>query len=1221
MYLKRLELRGFKSFASPITFEFGSGVTCVIGPNGSGKTNVAEALRWVLGEHASRVIRARKTEDVIFSGSAKRPAVGMAEAAITLDNSEAWLPLDFAEVVVSRRAYRSGENEYFINQSRVRLKDVADLFLKAQVGQNSYAFMGQGLVEEVLTLRPEDRRGLIEEAADVKLHRTKLDEAHNRLQATRDNLERVALLVAEIAPRLRQLERQADRAGAHARLSAELSQALRAWYGEQWQDAQEALAAARAACDQRQEEAERAKRDVVAVDEGAGALSTAIEDGRREISERLEAHRALEDYRRDLQRRITLDEERLAMLTSRREELTGEIESLTSERADLSALVATQQERAESLETDLTAAREPSSVDAEARESEARLQALQQALAEAERQLRLAQARLSELDSQSASLERERERLGAEIAAFAEARREPLALLKGWAREFALRQHRARELGPAVQDTTRQLAQTEARLRAAEANVSRHQDELHRLSVEIDSGQARLDAIEDRDIDLPSPDAAIKALLAHGGLMPGQEPPADNRIHNMLGVLGQLLRVPAGLERAIEAALADALHAVIVESHEDALAAVELLVSEDLGRATVLSLNDVRAAPPVNLMEERGVLGVASELVKCEHRYRPLVETLLGRTIVVQNLGTGKALLRRGLGSVVTVDGIMLRPMGAMTAGSAKAVRTALSHQREAGELPGELERLRAAHGETSAALEREKAILAEARQSRDRLATDLSRLRSDLAQADDALRHHRPRFTPLATHLSSSRARRGDARTALDEARAALDNARREAERARADLVEHSATVERLRGEIETHVAAREGVLRAASERRAGLAALESEQRAVDQHLATQNASLARAQQELTRREELSTRLDEELRAVRGRLEVARRELEEKAREADVAREELEPARHALEQIESRQRTITDELAAARANALTSERALLDADASVRLREEELAALRERLEEEGFRPSPEGDDLLPPEESSNGDQPPAWLTTERRGPESGLPPVLGGAGVDPVALKEHIGELRAEIRSLGPVNEQAQTDYEENRERHDYLSTQLTDLREAEASIQEAMVELERIVKQRFSTTFEQVNLEFRRYFETFFGGGQAELVLTRTDDDNGLPGVDILAQPPRKRVRTLNMLSGGERSLTAVALLFALLHIHPSPICVLDEVDAALDEANVGRFTGALRELAERTQFIIITHNRRTIEIADTIYGVSMGEDSTSSVLSLRLSDVPVN
>jgi chromosome segregation protein len=282
-----------------------------------------------------------------------------------------------------------------------------------------------------------------------------------------------------------------------------------------------------------------------------------------------------------------------------------------------------------------------------------------------------------------------------------------------------------------------------------------------------------------------------------------------------------------------------------------------------------------------------------------------------------------------------------------------------------------------------------------------------------------------------------------------------------------------------------------------------------------------------------------------------------------------------------------------------------------MEAEAAVHLRTEELESLKARLEEEGFRPSAEGEIVAVPEP----DQPPAWLTTETG---EGPAPMRGGADVDPVALKDRVAVLRADIRSLGPVNIAAESDYAENKERHDFLSTQLGDLREAEQALQGAIDELESIIKERFSSTFNAVNKQFSRYFETFFGGGQAELLLT-APDEYGLPGVDIVAQPPRKRVRTINMLSGGERSLTAVALLFALLETNPSPICVLDEVDAALDEANVGRFTQELIALSERTQFIIITHNRRTLEMADTIYGVSMGADSTSTVLSLRLADIP--
>ncbi|HWQ28967.1 MAG TPA: AAA family ATPase, partial [Dehalococcoidia bacterium] len=333
MYLKRLELQGFKSFANKTSFEFGPGVTAIVGPNGVGKSNVSEAIRWVLGEPARRSLRVSRTEDIIFSGSAKRGPAGLAEVSITLDNADGWLPLDFTEVVVTRRAFRSGENEYYINRSRVRHRDVQDLFLRAQVGQNSYAFMGQGLVEQVLSLRPEERRALIEEAADVRLYRAKLDEARDRLAATRENLERVQLLVAEIRPRLNQLEKQASRAALHARLSAELAQLLHVWYAHQWQEATQAVEAARRARDERQREFEEARLRAAHFEEGLQALRQATERLRADIQRRERAFRAAEDELRELERRIALDEERRRLLLARRQELSADIEQIAAELA------------------------------------------------------------------------------------------------------------------------------------------------------------------------------------------------------------------------------------------------------------------------------------------------------------------------------------------------------------------------------------------------------------------------------------------------------------------------------------------------------------------------------------------------------------------------------------------------------------------------------------------------------------------------------------------------------------------------------------------------------------------------------------------------------------------------------------------------------------------------------------------------------------------------
>jgi chromosome segregation protein len=1209
MYLKRLELHGFKSFASPTALEFSTGVTCIAGPNGAGKTNVAEAIRWVLGEQASRIIRARKTEDMVFSGSAKRSAVGLAEVRISLDNSDHWLPLDFEEVTVARRAYRSGENEYYINQARVRLKDINELFLKAQVGQNSYAFMGQGLVEQVLTLRPDERRGLIEEAADVRLHRDRLDEARRRLEATRENLDRVQLVVNEIEPRLRQLERQADRATSHARLSGELAQALQSLYGQQWQEAQDALTAGRAAGDQRKGEFEGAQRDVAACEEGLTALVAAIEERRRDIVTREEAFRALENLVRELRQRVSVDEEREALLAARRQELASEIEASRADQEQLTALVGQLEERAQRLEQQLAEARGPGP---DARELEAldlKISRAQAALAEADARLAEASSRLAEAEGKLSALSGQRARLQAELASLQQSRQQPISLLKAWAQEFAARRRRALELAPEAQRAERLLAETKARLDQLSTSVGRRRQELETLTSERQAAETRLELAQGTDVELPPPDAGVRAILAAGGKIPGEEPEPDVRIEGLIGMLGELIRVPAGLERAIETALADALHAVVVETQADALAAVELLISEDRGRAMVFPLSDVRTSHPLNLLEERGILGVASELVRCDPRYRPLVNALLGRTIVAQNLGIAKSMLRRGMGNVVTLDGILLRQDGALTAGSAKAIRRALIHQREVGELPADLERLRSTHGETSAALEQGERELKQARQAHEELAPESERLSRELAEADLALRQHRARLPATSARLTALRIHRQDAEHSLGEVAEAVRGVEDDVERARALDGVRQEERKQARSNVQELLAKREGLVRWETERSSRVVALEEEKEGLDQQRSIQAAALERIDRELARREELATRLDDDLATLRARLESSRNELTEKARDEETARKELAPAHNSLQQLETRHRTITEDLTAARSGALAAERALMDADASVHLRSEELESLRARLDEEGFRTTPEGGIVA----AQPGEAPPSWLTTEN----GELPPMRGGAPVDTVALKEQITGLRSQIRRLGPVNEQAGVDYSANKERHDFLSTQLGDLREAEASLLSAIDELELIIRERFSTTFQKVNEEFKRYFATFFNGGNAELLLTKPDE-NGLPGVDIAATPPRKRVRSLAMLSGGERSLTALALLFALLQTHPSPICVLDEVDAALDESNVDRFASVLRELAERTQFIIITHNRRTLEMADTIYGVSMGEDSTSTVLSLKIGDV---
>ncbi len=1217
MYLKRLELLGFKSFAARTVFEFGAGVTAVVGPNGTGKTNVAEALRWVLGEQSGRSLRARRLEDVIFAGSSQRAPVGMAEVSITLDNSDGWLPIDFSEVVVTRRAYRDGESEYLINRSRVRLKDVVDLFLRGQVGQNSYAFMGQGLVESVLSLRPEERRGLVEEAADVRRHRLKLEEAHSKLTATHENLQRVNLLVRELGPRLAQLERQAARAATHTQLTQDLAQTLQAWYEHQWRDAQELLAAARAVCDQRQEEVQGARTQVSACEEGLRALEAALDERRRDISAREEAVSTLGERQRHIEQTIALDSERRSALAIRREELDVELREVEQERAGLASEAEEAAGRLAALEGELRehgsvlAARESEREAAESELSAARDEALaaERRAVRAATVLQEAEARLDrlqaggELPSRSEERETRRRALLAELAALGQ--------------RFRQARSEERAAGMEAETIVGDVEALRRRLEEDQRALGTAQERLRPMAVRREQLEARLNALKAAQEQQFGFDAAIRAVLAAGGLLGADEGVASEpTLEGIVGLVGRLLRVPPGLERAIEAALAENIQAIVAERQEDALAAVDLLAQREVGRATVYPLETLREVHSLSLLKEKGIVGVASELVRCDRRYRPLIDTLLGRIIVVDSLEMAHRVLKRGLGSVVTLDGVLLRPVGSVSGGTSARAQEALVLGRDLQEIPQELADLDA----TRQDLELQAATL------------ESSRSEAEAALAGRTRRHQAAETRQIEAQRALA-AVRGELSQLRGEARWLHEDARREqalrvaAERERLEL---EAQRERLAGEAATaraeversreaaqqaatrHQALVEAALRAGRE----VSALAGQQEALLRRRDADAAALRRLESQIEGRRALAARLEKEHSSAQERLRQGERERDIGAQELATLQQDLEPARQERAQLESRERSLRTELASGQQRLLAAERALMEAESDVRLRSEEAEAIRQSIEAEGLVPTDSGQVMMGDLEDESV---PAWLTSREDGPDE-LPPIRGGAQVEPGVLKERIADLRRQLRSLGPVNAQAEVDYGESKERYDFLRAQVGDLEEAETSLRAAIDELQALIKKRFQSTFKQVNKEFQRYFTTFFGGGSAELVATRPHDDGGA-GVEIVAQPPGKRLGSMALMSGGERALTAVALLFALLQANPSPFCVLDEVDAMLDEANVGRFADELRRLSERTQFVIITHNRRTIETADSIYGVSMGGDSISRVLSLRLSDVSPN
>lgn len=1235
MHLKRLEIQGYKSFAAKTTLEFDPGITAIVGPNGSGKSNITDALRWVLGESAGKIMRARRLEDVIFAGSDKRAPAGLAEVRVTFNNEDGWLPLEFSEVVVTRRVARDGESEFLININKVRLRDLQDLFARSGLGPSTYAIMGQGLIDEVLRLRPEERRALIEEVADVRRHRLRMEESRRKREEARENLERARLLLDEIGPRLRSLERQAKRALHYGELQAELQRALRTWYAREWCRLQGDLSVHRAAYARRQAEQESATQALQAAESALAAWERDLHAAReRRERVRAEQQRGAEQVQRLEQEQAVLHERR-RLLAARAEELRHDLTALDAGAADLpTEPIATEQ--VASTETTVAQAR------AALTEAEAALAVIDaehdglraRAVAAGERLARL-QAGEHEIEVRLYRVRAELEQLMPQGAP----RQQRLATLRESLHHAEAAAAAAAETAAAAgrdaADAREQRERLAQRYYAAAAYLRNL--ELSRADRERRLARARdrLQLLKELQAESEGMRQGLRALFGSRGAPRGGDP---SGIPGVLGVLRHAVRAPRGLEKAIEAALEDYLDGVVFHTTDDALQIIAALIKERAGRIVALPLDGVRPRSPVALQPEPGVIGIASTLVQCDDRYRGLIDTVLGRTIVTEDLESAQRMLKRGLGNVVTRDGQLLRTIGTIVGGEV-APEGAFTRESELQSLPQEIEELERSLADSARVEERQAELrqleldLAQAERDSEQGAAvraaaldeaavrraDVARLQGDLHTIEEeALRAEQRRLALTAEEA------------ALQAERRAGEEERRRTEQERPDPAALEAVAQRRHaqarvvGEAAARLSAAAGehaTLQAALQARAAAIAQLQQQRQV------RAAQLIGTEREAAELENRSAQLERDLTEARRARDTAGDGGPESARLADLSARE--PAMH--EAVQTAQRAL-----------LTCERALLGAEAAVHESEAAGRRLRDQLSADGFLVTDAG--VIASADAPAG-APPA-LAFARAGTagasERGEPPgAANGQGAGPPIaapaantdvlppeeeddpslseeqLRARIDDLRAQLRRLGNVNPDAAAEYQEIKERHDFLDGQVQDLEGAEQRLLAAEAELAALIRDRFQESFQAVDTQFRRYFQTMFRGGSAKLLLTEENDwENG--GVDLAAQPPGKRLESLAMLSGGERSLIAIALLFAMLEISPAPFCVLDEVDAALDEANVGRFVAALKQLAHRSQFVLITHNRRTIEQADSIYGITMGEDSASRVLSVRLADL---
>ncbi|MHB1293852.1 MAG: chromosome segregation protein SMC [Anaerolineae bacterium] len=1189
MRLKRLELYGYKSFATRNVFEFGEGIAAIVGPNGSGKSNIADAVRWVMGEQSYSSLRAKTTEDMIFAGSKHRARQGMAEVLMVLDNSDGRLPLDFTEVSVGRRAFRSGENEYLLNGNRVRYRDVLEVFGSAGLMKSGYTVIGQGLVDAALSLRPEARRALFEEAAGISPQLRKKADALKRIEETEHNLERVNDIVNELMPRARALRRQAERAEEHALLRQDLSELQRIWYGYQWQRRQRQVLQAEEQLKKQAALLEAQRSYARSFQQRMDALAARLAEQRGRIESLSAAQASIRDEAEGWRRELAVSEERMRLYQQQHTALAGEMQTLASRREILQAEIDKASREMGEFETAVTSGRSEleaeraklAELDAQRRSVERAASAEQAGLNQATAQVAELRIRLEQLAERQATQTAERDKALASLAEM-DKRREALAAQEAQlvARERALQESLA-ELRRQQAAASDALPATREQVAAAERAVARFRSERERL-VERHNLLSRLRQ------ELTGFHPGVREVLAASDKLPG-----------LLGTVVSLMQVPAELETAIESALGPRLQNVVTERWEHAEAAIEHLKRTRAGWATFLPLDTVRSRPALTLRAEPGVVGVASALVRFEERLRPVFDLLLGSVVITQDLATARRLLDRRTGAslFVTLEGETVQPSGALSGGSQKRASNLLAQEREWRGLPDQIESAEGELQEAQRALAAAQATLADQQRQIADLERQANRMRPELDAAHQAVAGHaqdqhelereckwrKGRAEQSDKELADLAAREQPLRAKLTAAQAAELAASEHLRGLREKLAAGDDETLRQRvGQLETRYAVAERTLR-------------SQRTLIESH----HANLAQLDRQIEEKHAQDDRLAEQIEELGRHTEEVRGLLGEAQGRVAGLRQESEPAAKALTALESERQELEKQHGQAleRLNEAEIEynRIALGRDRT----RDELAALSRDIEED-----------LGPIDIPNADS--QQLRLDLGDDVIELPDVPNV----PPGLGDDIRQLKARIRRLGDVNPNAPHEYEQLLDRQTFLQSQAADLRGAIASLHEVIQELDTIIERDFGATIQQVDRSFGEYFTILFGGGSASLVLT-DPDDLSRTGVDIVARPPGKRPQTLSLLSGGERALTAVALLFALLRANPVPFCFLDEVDAALDEANVVRFRQLLEQHSDATQFIVITHNRRTIEAAGTIYGISMGEQGVSSCISLKLMD----
>ena len=1179
MVFKELEIQGFKSFPDKVKITFDAGVTGVVGPNGSGKSNLSDAVRWVLGETSSRQLRAAgKMEDVIFGGTRRRSAMGFASVRLTLDNTGHTLDVDADEVTIGRKYYRSGDSEYTINGQVCRLRDVYELLLDTGIGRDGYSVIGQGRIAEIVAAKSSERREIFEEACGIAKYRYRKTEAERRLAAAGENLERLRDILGELESRVGPLEKES----AKAQKFLELSEQRKTLEVTLWTDS---VHRARDTVRQQVRDYETAQADYERFDGEAKAAEQEAEEIRMQAQQLTIAVERLNGDIRSITEQISGSDSRIAVLEN---DILRNEESIASLRSEIEAGEQDGAEADAALQRHRAVA---AKMEAEGEKLAAEIDALNAELEQLADASNASGARKDTLRAEITDLTAKRtEAQVAQAAAEAaeETARQRLPALEQAVQEGTDQWETARQdltdtirYREMLTENEKQLANVrsglELKLKNRKAALDEADTAEQRLGRELDAARQRLSVLRELEKNMDGYQNSVKAVMRAAGA---------RRLRGIIGPVSAILKVEPGCEVAVETALGAALQNIVVENEAAAKAAIALLRSDNAGRATFLPLDTVQ--PGVFRGRLSGTARLASSLVQADARYDNIVSNLLGRIIVVEDINEASRVARdNGFRSrVVTMDGQVINAGGSFTGGSVQRSAGLFTRKQEMEEL-----RIRAAKLQKDCLAAQEKTD--QCKEQVDALQAELTATASEqITAANDRVRAEaeQKRLEAAAAQLETARNAR---RQEIDTLQAALADSRAKAEDAAKLQAELTAKIDRCTAEMSRIAEGDDSFLTRQNALAQDLSAKRLEQvtRQKDAELAySQIAALEqRARDAAARR----ASLEESVAALAARSDACRAEIADiRQTRADsqttIAQKEAE-IREATQKRLARQQAETETLARARTAADSREEMSRE---MARLAERKAAA------------------------ESEYDQTVAKLWDEYQLSVSQAEALCVEFDSLP-ALRAQVADLRGKIRALGSVNVSAIEEYKEVRARYDALVTQVTDVEESRNELSRMISKLSAQMREIFTDSFRAINENFGRVFAELFGGGEASLVL-EDESDVLSSGIGIRVAPPGKVIKNLEALSGGEQALVAISIYFAILAVNPAPFCILDEIEAALDDANVVRFAQYLRRVSDKTQFIVITHRRGTMEAANVLYGVTMQEDGVSKLLKLDLEQV---